>query len=327
MTENWYLNVLFQSEEAKTSWKLSHITVDANQYSLVIKITVYAQKKLHNSVQTEHNKPNHSFIHSSLNVFILIGKEMYWGYGETERSNLWTLKQPRRLTLLTQGNTLSIRASELSGSGSATLYDHMYAFRCKYVYVPAGKRSINLDTFNTFDDRVKKRVREPRLPPPSCLHPTIPAPFALFLGCHRKNYRITLLQSLSKHRQIPHQPWPRLWQDDGRCTATGSVRCPSERSPSSNLHICPGCVNDHSVFDKHVFFFFFTRTAQKIIHGWVMQRKCQLPTSNLLEGICGMSAIIHLCRFPTLITFARGAYKSSFQRVSLCVYLCVRAEG
>lgn len=85
--------------------------------------------------------------------------------------------------------------------------------------------------------------------------PYHPRAFCPFPGLSQKNYRITLLQSLSKHRQIPHQPWPQLWQDDLRCRATGSVRCPSEQSPSSNLHTCPGCINALSLFDKHVFLY------------------------------------------------------------------------
>lgn len=130
-------------------------------------------------------------------------------------------------------NSLLIRASELSGSGSA--------FGCKYhMYAPAGKRSINLDTFNTFDDRVKKAHEWAEASTAILSAPYHPSAFCPFPGLSQKNYRITLLQSLSKHRQIPHQPRPQLWQDDLRCTATGSVRCLSERSPSSNLPICPG---------------------------------------------------------------------------------------
>lgn len=85
--------------------------------------------------------------------------------------------------------------------------------------------------------------------------PYHPRAFCPFPELSQKNYRITLLQSLSKHRQIPHQPWPQLWQDDLCCTATGSVRCPSAQSPSSNLYTCPGCINDHSLFDKHAFLY------------------------------------------------------------------------
>lgn len=60
-----------------------------------------------------------------------------------------------------------------------------YVLKCNCMYVLSGKRSITL-TLLIPDDRVKKITSEPRLPPPSRLHPTIPAPFALFLGCHRK---------------------------------------------------------------------------------------------------------------------------------------------
>lgn len=60
-----------------------------------------------------------------------------------------------------------------------------------------------------------------------------------------------------------------------------------------------------------------------------MAGQCNEHVSSLLqicwESICGMSAIIHHCRFPTLITFSWGAYKSSFWCVSLCV--CVSHTG
>lgn len=64
-----------------------------------------------------------------------------------------------------------------------------------------------------------------------------------------------------------------------------------------------------------------------------MAGQCNEHVSSLLqicwESIWGMSAIIHHCRFPTLITFSWGAYKSSFWCVSLCVCvtygeLCLR---
>lgn len=134
-----------------------------------------------------------------------------------------------------------------------------------------------------------EKDQEPRLPPPSCLHPTIPKPFCPFPGLSLKNYRITLLQSLSKHRQIPHQPWPLLWQDDPRCTATGSVRCPSEQSPPRNHPICPTCINCHSFFDKHV----FLQEGYFEVLLWLGNVNVNAGTLNLLEGIWRMTVVIY----------------------------------
>lgn len=91
---------------------------------------------------------------------------------------------------------------------SYCIYIYVYAFRYDYTYVPAAKRSINPDTFNTCDDRVKKSMSEASTAFLSA--PYHPSPFCPFPGLSQRNYRITLLQSLSKHRQIPHQPWPQL---------------------------------------------------------------------------------------------------------------------
>lgn len=155
-------------------------------------------------------------------------------------------------------------------SQTLQLSAHMCVLKGKGMSVPSGKRSINPDTFNTWWQSEKDQERS-EATSAFLSAPYHPCAFCPFPGLSLKNYRITLLQSLSKHRQIPHQAWPQLWQDDLCCTATGSVRCPSELSPSSHLHTCPACVNDQS-FDKQVFFFKWTR---RIIRDGLMRRKCQ----------------------------------------------------
>lgn len=133
---------------------------------------------------------------------------------------------------------------------------HVCVFKCKYIYVLAGEKwALTLALLTHLWWQSEKEHERAEASTAILSAPYHPSAFCPFPGLSQKNYRITLLQSLSKHRQIPHQPWPQLWQDDLRCTATGSVRCPSEQSPSSNLHTCPGCVNDPSLFDKHVFLY------------------------------------------------------------------------
>lgn len=143
--------------------------------------------------------------------------------------------------------------AHVPSQNTAAFCSHVCLKVQKSTSVPSGERSLNPDTFNTWWQSEKDQERS-EAASAFLSAPDHPCAFCPFPGLSLKNYRITLLQSLSKHRQIPHQAWPQPWQDDLCCTATGSVRCPSEPSPSSHLHTCPACVNDHS-FDKQVFFF------------------------------------------------------------------------
>lgn len=121
-----------------------------------------------------------------------------------------------------------------------------------HFYVALSTSSINFGTLTLQwwqNEKEHDRVRDSIAVLSTPYHPNTFYPFP---GLSQENYRITLLKSLSKHRQIPYQPWPQLWQDDLRCTATRSVCCLSEQSPSSNLHICPGCINDPSLFDFYL---------------------------------------------------------------------------
>lgn len=159
----------------------------------------------------------------------------------------------------------------ISGSNTITFL-RPCVLKCNCLYAPPGKRGINPDTLNTWWQSEKDQDWT-EAPSAILSAPYHPCAFRPFPGLSQENYRITLLQSLSKQRQIPpHQAWPQLWQDDLCCTATGSVRCPSEPSPWRNLHTCPACVNDHS-FDKHAFFFKWM--TRRIIRCRVMHHKCQ----------------------------------------------------
>lgn len=87
-----------------------------------------------------------------------------------------------------------------------------------------------------------------------------PNTFRLFPELSLRNHRITLLQSLSKHRQIPPTlsgAGPQLWQDDLCCAATGIARCLSEQSPSTNLQHLPRLCKWSLLIWKTCFFFIF----------------------------------------------------------------------
>lgn len=132
-----------------------------------------------------------------------------------------------------------------------------------------------------------------------------PNTFRLFPELSLRNHRITLLQSLSKHRQIP-PPYQALAPSSDRMISVArqqEVRAVCLSSPlrlTSNT--CPGCVNDPYLFEKHVSFLFFTSTSEKISQSSVMPHKCQLQTF-FGRCLCGECDYPSPACFQTTITF------------------------